>query len=239
MRIVPVMDVKNGVVVRGIGGRREDYRPIVSRLTTSCQPIEVARVFRDQLALTECYVADLDAISGEEPAWEIYEEIQSLGLCLWVDAGIQDAHRALELGKIGIDSIVVGLETLPGPNVGEAILHMLGSDKIIFSLDLKEGRPLGDLKAWKSSDALPIAAQAIQFGVRRLIVLDLARVGLGLGLGTEDLCRQLGQDYPEVEIIAGGGIHDVDDLRRLAECGVHSVLVASALHDGRLRRGDW
>jgi len=92
---------------------------------------------------------------------------------------------------------------------------------------------------WSRPDAYSIATQAIGFGVRRLIVLDLARVGLGTGLGTEGLCRQLAREHPEVQITAGGGIRDAEDLRRLAECGVHSVLVASALHDGQLRPKDW
>jgi phosphoribosylformimino-5-aminoimidazole carboxamide ribotide isomerase len=239
MQIIPVMDIMNGVVVRGIGGRREEYRPIVSQLTSSCKPLDVARVFRDHLGLSEIYLADLDAISGAEPAWNIYEEIRSSQCTLWVDAGVRDVCRAMALVEKGINSVIVGLETLAGPKSGEAICQKLDPVQIIFSLDLKEGRPIGDLKGWNRPDAYFIAVQTIGFGVRRLIVLDLARVGLGTGLGTEDLCRRLAKEHPEVEITAGGGIRGAEDLRRLAECGVHSVLVASALHDGRLRPEDW
>jgi len=239
MRVVPVMDIKNGLVVRGIGGRREEYQPIVSRLTSSSLPVDVARAFRDQLGFDVCYLADLDAISGSEPAWQIYEDIQSLGFRLWVDAGVRDVARTEDLIQIGIDAVVAGLETLAGPKAVEEICQKLGSSQIIFSLDLKQGRPLGDLNGWNSCDAYSIAAQAIQFGVRRLIVLDLARVGLRAGLGTEGLCRRLAENHLEVEIIAGGGIGNAEDLRRLAELGVHAVLVASALHDNRLRPKDW
>jgi phosphoribosylformimino-5-aminoimidazole carboxamide ribotide isomerase len=70
--------------------------------------------------------------------------------------------------------------------------------------------------------------------VRRLIVLDLAQVGTGTGTGTEELCRRLGEMYPDVEIIAGGGVRDEKDLDRLAQCGVKAALVASALHDGKV-----
>jgi phosphoribosylformimino-5-aminoimidazole carboxamide ribotide isomerase len=71
-------------------------------------------------------------------------------------------------------------------------------------------------------------------GISRLIVLDLARVGGGAGTGTDDLCRHIASTYPQVEVIAGGGVAGPADLGRLASAGVRGVLVASALHDGRL-----
>src|SRR5690348_8791069 len=108
MRIIPVLDIKNGVVVRGIGGRREEYQPVVSRLTASCRPVDVARAFRDQLGLAEMYLADLDAIAGATLAWNIYGDIQALGCRLWVDAGIREVADALELGRQGIQDIVIG-----------------------------------------------------------------------------------------------------------------------------------
>src|SRR5438132_2050980 len=120
MRVIPVLDIKNGMVVRGIGGRREEYRPIISKLTGSCRPADVARAFRDQLGLTEMYIADLDAIAGASPAWNTYQEIQSLGCRLWVDAGVRDDADALELSQHEIRDVVIGLETVAGPEVVKA-----------------------------------------------------------------------------------------------------------------------
>jgi phosphoribosylformimino-5-aminoimidazole carboxamide ribotide isomerase len=239
MRVIPVLDIKDGLVVRGIGGRREEYRPIVSKLTTSCRPVDVARAFRDQLRLAEIYLADLDAIAGAPPSWRVYGEIQSLGCRLWVDAGVRHVADALELARHGIQDVVVGLETIPGPEVLTSTCRELGGDRIIFSLDHKDGRPLGELAPWKQPDIYAIAAQAIEGGIRRLLILDLTRVGMGQGPGTEIICRKLADDYPDVEISVGGGIRDAADLRRLADCGVTSVLVASALHDEQLRPEHW
>src|SRR5208337_963476 len=96
--------------------------------------------------------------------------------------------------------------------------------------------PLGDLSAWNGPDAWSIATQAVAGGVRRLIVLDLARVGTGQGTGTEELCRHLATTYPHLEITAGGGVRHRNDLLRLQEWGVQGVLLASVLHDGTLGR---
>jgi phosphoribosylformimino-5-aminoimidazole carboxamide ribotide isomerase len=238
MRVVPVIDLKDGVVVRGVAGRREEYRPVVSRLTSSCDPVEVARAFRDRLGLTEMYLADLDAIAGAEPAWGVYEALCRLGCRLWVDAGIRETAQAAALAAAGLERIIVGLETVAGPEVLDWLGRNLGA-RLMFSLDLKNGLPLGDRAAWGTPDAEEIVRRVLAAGIHRVIVLDLVRVGVGGGTGTEVLCRQLAGQFPQLEIVAGGGVCRRDDLARLQACGVHAVLVASALHDGRLRPEDW
>ena len=72
-------------------------------------------------------------------------------------------------------------------------------------------------------------------GVRALIVLDLARVGTGTGTGTEPLLRAIRDEFPGVDLIAGGGVRTWADVDRLSEAGASGVLVASAIHDGTLR----
>ena len=76
-----------------------------------------------------------------------------------------------------------------------------------------------------SADPFRIAEQAIQAGVRRVLILDLAHVGVGEGTGTESLCARLTAAYPHVEFSAGGGVRGVEDLHRLRNCGVQNVLV--------------
>ena len=66
MRIIPVLDLLKGQIVRGIAGQRQEYRPIVSKLSASSNPLDVARAFRDHLNFTLFYLADLDAITGSK-----------------------------------------------------------------------------------------------------------------------------------------------------------------------------
>ena len=90
MRVLPVIDLLGGQVVRGVAGRREEYRPIVSRLTSSTRPLDVARGFREHLRLDELYLADLDAIAGKRAAVDVCAALLSDGFRLWVDAGVND-----------------------------------------------------------------------------------------------------------------------------------------------------
>jgi phosphoribosylformimino-5-aminoimidazole carboxamide ribotide isomerase len=233
MKILPVLDVQRGRVVRGVAGRRHAYQP----LTPTCDPIAVARAFRERFGLTELYLADLDAIAGASPDFRLYSQLRQLGFTLWVDAGVRDAASAQPLLRADIDSIVVGLETVAGPAALREV-HQDGAERVVFSLDLREGEPLGDLTGWHHADPRSIAQQAMALGVLRLLLLDLARVGMNAGIGTESLASTLMAACPHVEVSVGGGVRGVEDLRRLRAQGVHRVLVASALHDGRLQRED-
>ncbi len=206
-------------------------------LAADARPASVARAFA-AAGFRETYVADLDAIGGAPPAWSIYRELIRSGLELWVDAGVATGEAARELAAFECDgrplAIVAGLETLDGPGELAALGALCGWQRLIFSLDLKQGAPLFTSTAWRGLDARQIATVALRAGVRRMIVLDLARVGMGTGAGTEPLCRDLRALSDELEIIGGGGVRSRADLSALAAAGCDGALVASALHDGRI-----
>jgi phosphoribosylformimino-5-aminoimidazole carboxamide ribotide isomerase len=237
MRVIGVLDLMGTQVVRGVAGRRQDYRPVVSRLTASSEPLEVACALREHLGLWELYLAELDAIDDGVPAWNTYTRLRSAGFQLWVDAGVRNAARAVQLADAGVERVVVGLETVAGPSVLAQAVQQLGQ-RVVFSLDLRQGMPMGNLAGWQRPEPAAIARQAIELGVSRMLVLDVARVGIGEGPGAGPLCRQLAASYPKVEISTGGGIRGRADLERLRDMGVQAVLVASALHDGGLTRDD-
>ena len=237
MPILPVLDLMQGQIVRGVAGRREEYRPIVSKLTTSAEPSAVAQAFRSQFGFREFYLADLDAIQNGPPALAVYRQLQDECFRLWIDAGLRTANDATLAALIDANAagIIVGLESVAGPDELQRIVQRVGAERVVFSLDLKANLPLGRTDLWQTDDPWLMAEQAITtLGIRRLIVLDLARVGVGAGIGTEELCACLKKSYPHVEVTAGGGVRGIDDVRRLEANGVDYVLVASALHDGRI-----
>ena len=238
MQIIPVIDLMGGLVVRGVAGRRHEYRPIESRLCDDAKPANVGAAFKSAFGFREAYVADLDAIAGADPAWEIYAELGRCGYSLRLDAGATTAAQAARIaafrgGRL-FSAIVVGLESLASPEALEEMLASVGPERLAFSLDLKAQTPLTAAAAWRGLDALAIAGEALRRGVRRFIVLDLAQVGMSAGVGTEPLCRKLRELDADIEIVAGGGVRGLADLESLAAAGCNGALVASALHDGRL-----
>ena len=96
MRIIPVIDIRNGAVVRAVAGRRADYRPLVSRLTAAVTPVETARDLMAFYPFDTLYIADLDAIEGRS---DNRSAIRAIGDCfpdleLWVDPGLRYAAEA-------------------------------------------------------------------------------------------------------------------------------------------------
>jgi phosphoribosylformimino-5-aminoimidazole carboxamide ribotide isomerase len=240
MRIIPVVDLMGGYVVRGIAGRRQDYRPIQSHLASDARPATIADALANWFGFREIYIADLDAISGSRPAWHLYRQIADAGLQPLVDAGIRDERQARQLAHAEppLQGIIAGLETIPGPQFLSDLVQSIGPDRLVFSLDLRAGRPLADLAAWKAGSAQDIARTVLRLGVRRMIVLDLAQVGTGAGVSVAALCGWVRRIGPDIELIAGGGVRGIEDVRWLSAAGCDAALVASALHDGRITPRD-
>src|SRR5207244_2336456 len=113
-------------------------------------------------------------------------------------------------------------------------VQRLGPDRAVFSLDLRDGRPLTPTDAWGTPDALAIAHRVVADGGRQMIVLDLARVGTGAGPGTEAVCAELVRRHSGLMVYTGGGVRRTDDIQRLRRADVAGVLLASALYDGTL-----
>jgi len=235
LQIIPVLDVKAGTAVHAVGGRREDYRPLRSRLHPESDPVGMARAYCDVLRLPNLYLADLDAIGGSPPALDLYRALQRLGLSLWVDAGIRDAASIPTLVEVGVSTVVVGLESISGPEELAKILTRVDPERIVLSLDLREGLSLVPERAdWPSTEPAKIAALAVQLGLRRLLLLDLARVGTGRGTGTTPLLQGLVQRHPGLALAVGGGISGTLDVLELERAGASAVLLGSTLHDGRI-----
>jgi phosphoribosylformimino-5-aminoimidazole carboxamide ribotide isomerase len=239
MRVIPVIDWMNGCVVRGIAGRRSEYQPIKSRITTDARLATLAGAFVAQFGFHTVYVADLDAIMRCEPDPKAWKQISEAGLRLWLDAGIADSSQArgllARIAELQIAAdVVVGLESIESEAELRKIGQVAARRPAIFSLDLQNGRPLVRNAGWQDLSPLDLVKIANAAGLHDVIVLDLADVGTSQGTRTLDLCRQIRIATDTQTIIAGGGVRGFEDLKQMASAGCDAALVASALHDGRL-----
>jgi len=240
VRVIPVLDLSAGRAVLARGGRRETYAPVRSRLVAAGKTgdaLALARAFRDGLGCDECYVADLDAIAGGAVQHAVLRELAGLGGRLLVDAAVAAPERARELVSDGVQRVVVGLETLPSFAVLAAVAGAVGTERVVFSLDLRDGEPCGLGGAAPQGTPLELARAAVTAGASGVLVLDLARVGSGKGVDPL-LVEALRRAHADVELLAGGGVGTALELERLADAGLDAVLVATALHDGRLAADD-
>ena len=231
-----VIDVRDGCAVHARGGHRARYEPVstVGSVAIAAGDAEaLASHYVDRLGIHTLYVADLDAIVGGAVQDGLLRRLAAAGTPLWIDTGIRsvdDASRAVELGAT---CVVVGLETLPSFDMLENICGEIGGDRVVFSLDLRNGQPLTREPAIQSMSATAIAARAAATGARSLVVLDLARVGMGAGLDIA-LLTNINESAPGLASFAGGGVRDWNDLVSLSNAGCAGALVATALQNGTL-----
>jgi phosphoribosylformimino-5-aminoimidazole carboxamide ribotide isomerase len=240
MRVIGVIDLLNGRAVQARAGERDRYAPVGA---VADHPIEgggalaVARVYIDDLAIAELYIADLDAIVRHAPQWPLVASLATLGVPIWLDAGVGNADDVGQALDNGATHAVVGTETLASYGELVEIWRAFAPDRVALSLDLRNGQPLARSQELGDLGVRAIAARAADAGVTNLIVIDLARVGVGGGPDLE-LIEDVRHTAPGATLLAGGGVRSVDDVRRLADAGCDGVLVATALQNGRITAAD-
>ena len=232
MKIIPVIDVLGGIAVHAVRGRRKEYQPLKSILCASADPVDVA-VSLEALGFDKLYVADLDAITGGQPAFSLFKRIaDKTGLDLMVDAGITDLKKAEEVLKSRVSKVIIGTETLANTSFVAEAVESFGSEKIIVSLDLMGDRILSSFELGRLAEPITFLRELEKQGVSQVIVLDLAKVGSSEGVNTAFLREVLANI--KAKVLVGGGVRDVKDLVELQDLGVFGVLVATALHVGKI-----
>ena len=233
MKIIPVIDVLNGIAVHAKRGERKRYQPLKSILCKSVDPLDIASTFESS-GFNTLYLADLDAILGKPANFNLYQQIMTqTNLDLMVDAGIADITKASTVLAAEVTKIVIGSETLSSLDFVKQAVKSFGEDKVVVSIDLKEDKVLSASETVGSMDAISFAQKLGNIGINQIILLDLDRVGTEHGINTAILRNIL--EKTGVEVLVGGGIRSFHELEKLRKLGVSGALVATVLHNGKLK----
>ena len=232
MKIIPVIDVLEGRVVHAVRGRRKEYQPLKSNLCASTNPVDVAAALK-ALGFGELYVADLDAITRGQANFSIFKKIaDKTGFELMVDAGIDTLKKAESVLESQVSKVIIGTETLPSISLVAEAIRLFGNDRVVVSLDLMGERVISGFRLGALKDPVAFLREFQEAGVSQIIVLDLARVGSGEGVNVPFL-REVLRNM-KVNVYVGGGVRDIKDLVELKGVGVFGVLIATALHSGKI-----
>jgi len=232
LKVIPVIDILNKIVVHAVGGRRKEYQPLQSILTKSDEPSKVALTLKNS-GFKELYVADLDAIIDCSTNFNILKKISDeTDIKLMVDAGVTSIERAQKMLDIGVSKLVIGTETLQKNSFVSDAVRLFGSERVVISLDLKGNEILVQLGFDGCSDPFCLLRQFKEMGVSQMIVLDLLRVGSSEGVNIDFLKKVIAEIG--VDVYVGGGVRDISDLVELKNLGISGALVATALHTGKI-----
>ncbi len=226
------MDLLDGVVVHAVRGERKQYKPLESKISPSPNPIDVANAFHN-LGFGELYVADLNAILGSGDNFGTIECISRQTRSeIMVDAGVADLERARVVMSHGTASLIIGTETMTNIDFIDETIRALGAKRVIVSLDFKNGKLLSKLNHKKFSEPIATLLTLQKMSIERVIVLDLTRVGSEEGVDLPFL--QDAVKTTNIKVLVGGGVRNMEDLLKLDSIGVTGVLLATALHSGKI-----
>ena len=224
VQIIPVIDLKNGIVVHAKHGNRDDYAALQSNICKSADIFDVVESFWELFRFPTLYIADLNAITGQGHNADLLSVVLAAfpAISFWVDGGYP-----LSAGDfISFPNFlpVLGSESFDDENVGELI--NFGSD-FILSLDYSATGEMGAKSIFANQELWP----------DNIIIMNLPKVGSNAGPDIKRL-SDYRKHYPEHNFIAAGGVRDKRDLTELSKAGVRQALVATALHNGNISPAD-
>jgi phosphoribosylformimino-5-aminoimidazole carboxamide ribotide isomerase len=222
MEVIPVIDLKDGVVVHARMGMRSEYAPIKTPLAATSKPNDVARGLLSIFPFRQLYVADLDAIEhrGDNSAALRQLSAEYPNLVFWVDAGIADVHDAEHWLEAGFGHLVLGSETQRNSELSR---YLRRNERAILSLDFRGDAFLGPVSLLHDPNTWPA----------KIVVMTLARVGSASGPDMNRLAT-IKSRVVNGQVYAAGGVRDANDLTLLARVGIAGALVATSLHNGKL-----
>jgi phosphoribosylformimino-5-aminoimidazole carboxamide ribotide isomerase len=228
LQLIPAVDLMKGKIVRLTHGD-----PKTAKIYDQFGgPVQTAKKWRSDGA-GKIHIIDLDAALGSGDNLEVIAEIvESVDLPIQVGGGIRTVGAAKKLLKLGVTQVILGALAFSDYKVVTQIQQEFGAKSVIVALDNKDGKIM--VEGWKTATGLGMKEALEKFaplGVKVFLVTSITRDGTLTGPDLDTL-REARQ-YPDVEVIAAGGIGGLDDLKALKRVGVAGAVIGKALYEGR------
>jgi len=228
LQLIPAIDLMNGKIVRLSRGD-----PKTAKVYDQFgEPVETAKKWKKEGA-TKLHIIDLDAAFGTGDNLSVIAEIaESVELSIQVGGGIRKIETAQKLLTIGINQVILGALAFSNPKAITQIQQEFGTETVIVALDNRDGKIM--VEGWKTPTTAGIKEALKKFtalGVKTFLITSITKDGTlsGPDVGTLSEARR----FPNVEIIAAGGIGSLNDLTALKQIGIKGVVIGKALYEGR------
>jgi phosphoribosylformimino-5-aminoimidazole carboxamide ribotide isomerase len=195
-------------------------------------PVETAKKWKKEGA-GKLHIIDLDAALGIGDNLSVIAEIvERVDLPIQVGGGIRKVEAAEKLLKLGVNQVILGALAFSDTEAVTQIQQMFGVESVIVALDNRDGKIM--VEGWKTATGLSMKEALEKFaslGVKVFLVTSITRDGTLSGPDLDTLSEAC--QYPDVEVIAAGGIGGLDDLVALKQVGVEGAVIGKALYEGR------
>jgi phosphoribosylformimino-5-aminoimidazole carboxamide ribotide isomerase len=229
-QIIPAIDIIGGKCVRLIEG---DYK----RQTTYDQdPLAMAKQF-EAAGLRRLHLVDLDgAKSGSVKNWKTLEQIASqTTLVVDFGGGIQLKEDVIKAFNAGASFCTIGSMAIKNEPELLQWFKEFGAHKFLLGADTKDEKIM--VRGWQEATLVSILdfiENFMQKGVKEIFCTDVRRDGRLQGPGI-DLYKKILERFPELDLIASGGVSSMKDIEQVKAVGCKAVIVGKAIYENKIR----
>ena len=229
IELIPAIDIIEGKCVRLTKG---DYE----QKTIYGNPIEMAREF-ERIGFRRLHVVDLDGAKSRHIVnSQVLRDITSeTSLIVDFGGGIKTDEDIEQAFDAGASMVTVGSVAVTQPELFERWLAKYGAERMILGADVRNG--LISINGWKedsSEELLPFLKQYVGMGVHHVLCTEISKDGTLAGPALE-LYKEIMAAYPELNLIASGGVSSIDDIKQLDAAGIPSVVFGKAIYEGKIK----
>ena len=228
--IIPAIDIIDGKCVRLTRGEFERKK------IYSDNPLELAKSY-EAAGVKRLHLVDLDGARQKKVVnLAVLESIaKSTALQIDFGGGVQSADDIQMVFDAGAKQITAGSIAVRHPQTVLKWIAKYGSEKIILGADVKSGKIA--INAWQETaddDIQSFLNFYRDSGIKTVICTDVSKDGLLQGPAF-DLYQFIKAEFPEIQLIASGGIGTIDDISRLNSMKIDGVILGKALLEGQIQ----
>lgn len=229
IEIIPAIDIIDGKCVRLSQG---DYE---AKKVYNEDPLEVARMFEDA-GIRRLHLVDLDGAKAKHIVnYAVLEKIASnTSLVIDFGGGVQ-SHKDLEIAfNAGATMVTGGSIAVRDKDLFTGWVKKYGSDKIILGADCKDHKIA--VSGWQEStsiDIIPFLNEYKKEGVTKVICTDISKDGMLQGPSII-LYKDILDKFPDLYLIASGGVSCFQDIIDLEVIGVPAIILGKAIYENRV-----
>jgi phosphoribosylformimino-5-aminoimidazole carboxamide ribotide isomerase len=233
MEIIPAIDIIQGKCVRLTEG---DYS---SKTEYTFSPLEMAKQY-EELGFKRVHLVDLDgAKAGKVLNWKIVEELASkTNLSIDFGGGVKTIAEVERILDLGVTYVTVGSIAAKQPIEFSGWLETFGAEKFFLGADVRDQKIM--TAGWLERTDIDLSEfieQYMEMGVNHFFCTDISKDGQLMGPSTE-LYKNIIESFPDIHLVASGGVSSMSDLNELKKIGCSGAIVGKAIYEGKIALQD-
>lgn len=229
IELIPAIDLIDGKCVRLTKGEYD------SKKIYNENPISQAKEF-EALGFKRLHVVDLDGAKSKHIVNDAVLKgiVDNTSLVVDFGGGIKTAEDIEKAFTAGASMVTLGSIAVTNPELCKKWIEKYGAEKIILGADVRNGKI--SINGWKedsTEDLIPFLKKYIEMGVKNVLCTEISKDGTLAGPAIE-LYKDIMAQYPDIHLIASGGVSSNDDIVNLNNSGIPAVVFGKAYYEGRI-----